>query len=108
DLPIDGISISHQISWRGVPRERLSHLPRHPLGGRMRRYSVVNELPAAVRKNYQTVEIVEERVRECRHGELAVAAIPAAWLRRKVAQLWPGRLGCLTMYLATVDSATSM
>lgn len=31
DAAIDGVSISHQISWRRVPRERLGHLPRRVL-----------------------------------------------------------------------------
>jgi hypothetical protein len=39
---------------------------------------------------------------------MSTAAIPAAWLRRKVVQFWPGRRGRPTMYLATVDWATSM
>jgi hypothetical protein len=33
----------------------------------------------------------------------SMAAMPAAWLRRKVFQVCDGPLPCLAMYLATVD-----
>src|SRR5690242_17967210 len=59
DVAIDGISISHQISWRCVPWERFGHLSSNPLGRRMRRHGVVNELSPAVRKKHQTVEQFE-------------------------------------------------
>src|SRR5260370_40549862 len=38
----------------------------------------------------------------------SIAAIPAAWLRRKVLQVWDDGRPPLTMYLATVVSPTSM
>src|SRR5215813_10149270 len=66
DVAVDGVSISHQISWRRVPRERLGHLPSNPLGRWMCRYCVVNELPPAVRKKHQTVEQLEA---DRRHDE---------------------------------------
>src|SRR5579864_3474677 len=38
----------------------------------------------------------------------SIAAIPAAWLRRKVLQVWEDGRPRLIMYLATVVSPTSM
>jgi hypothetical protein len=55
DMAIDAVSISHQMSWRCVPRERFGHLLRNPLGRWMRRYGVVNELSPPVCKKHQAV-----------------------------------------------------
>src|SRR6516162_4276603 len=66
DLAIDGVSISHQISRRRVPWERLGDLPGNPRRRRMRRDRVVNKLPPAVRHEHQTVEQLET---DRRHDE---------------------------------------
>ena len=66
-MAIDGISISHQVSWRRVPREGLTHLLRNPLGRWMRRYGVVNELPSAMSEKYQAVEQLEADRRHDEH-----------------------------------------
>jgi hypothetical protein len=67
DVAIDGILISYQVPWRRIPREGLGHLPLHPLGRWVRRHGVVNALPAAMRKNYQTVEQLEADRRRDKH-----------------------------------------
>jgi|SRR5579871_5664096 len=56
---LDSIAIPHQIAWRCIPSERLSDLSGNPLRRRMRRYGIVNELPSAVLKEYQTAEQLE-------------------------------------------------
>jgi hypothetical protein len=45
---IDGVTVSHQISWRLLPGERLDELPSNPLRRRIKCYRMVDE-PSAGR-----------------------------------------------------------
>ncbi len=95
-MAIGRIAVSDQVTRGLIPREGVTDLPRDPLRNPYRRacrritkaYSSRNPMVGTTRKS--------------------IAAIPAAWLRRKVLQVWDDGRPPLTMYLATVVSPTSM
>src|SRR5262249_37419600 len=66
NLPINSISIPHQISWRCIPWECLGDLLAYPLRCRMRRDGMVNQLPSTVCNNDQAIEKLET---DRRHDE---------------------------------------
>src|ERR1051326_7470974 len=67
DPAVDGVPITPQIPWCRVPRERLRHLSSNPLGRWVRRYGMVKEFPATVRKEHQAVQQLEANGRHDEH-----------------------------------------
>jgi hypothetical protein len=56
DLAKNGVTISHQISWRFVPPKRLDNLTRNRHGRWRYHCSVANESPPAMAENHEAVE----------------------------------------------------
>ena len=82
-----------------MPGERFGYLTRQPACSGMFRDIESNNLPAVVGKDQLT-----NSSRNVAEGtmNMSMAAMPIAWLRRKLRQLGDGECDRRSMYLATV------
>lgn len=100
DLTIGRIPITDQTSRQVIPRQSLGDLSGDPFLGGMSDNVEEQQLPTLVTKDDQTI-----KKSNADHGTTRryIAAIPAAWLRRKVLHLCESGHPRLAIYLATVD-----
>ena len=87
-----------------IPRKCLGELARNPLGCRAPCYVDPDEISAVQPDDDEGIEQVES---DSWNNEQSMAAMSGAWLRKKVRHPWLGGPHRLTMYLATLDCATS-
>jgi hypothetical protein len=101
----DTVAIAQQIAWHLVPRERLDHLLRRPLSGRMLGNVEVHHASALMGEDH---EDKEDQEHHRRHHEKVEATRFCTWFVRKVFHVGDrGFRGC-TRYFSTVDFATAM
>jgi hypothetical protein len=53
------IIVAKQMTWRLVPRKRVSDLPSDPLGSRIVRHADAHQPPVSVMQDYQAIEQLE-------------------------------------------------
>jgi hypothetical protein len=99
------IAVANQMTRRLVPRKGISHLSRDPLGGRMVRHADAHQSPSGVAKNDQAVEELEG---DSAHHEQIERRDPSGVITQEGLPTLGGWSLPPSMYLATVDSATSI
>jgi len=104
DCTVRLVAIPKEIARSLIPGERLDDLARDPFRGRIR--GDVGPYQASPLQPHDR-DPIEKPKAYGRHDELSMAAMSGAWLRSKVRHSWLGGTHHLTMYLATVDWATS-
>jgi hypothetical protein len=101
---IDPIPIADEVVRSLVPRKCLRFLTRNPFGRRICCDVGPDEVSAAEPDDDEGIEQSKPIVGTTNRS---MAAMSGAWLRRKVRHPWLGGPRRLTMYLATLDWATS-
>jgi hypothetical protein len=88
-----------------VPRKRLCDLSGDPVGRRVGSDGDMDQLSPLVAENKRAEQQFKAGGR---NDKKSIEAIPSAWFRRNVFHDCEGRRRPRTMYLATVDCATSI
>jgi hypothetical protein len=104
DGAVNPIAVPDHVSGRAIPRKSLGDLTRNPFGRRICCDVDPDKISAVEPDDDEGIEEVET---DGRNNEQIQAAMSGAWLRKKVRHPWLGRAHRLTMYLATLDCATS-
>jgi|GEM_PF-1556785 hypothetical protein len=104
DGAIDAIPITDEVVWSLIPRECLCYLTRNPFRRRMACNVDPDEVSTIQPHDDEAIEQIKANGRD---NNKSMAAMSSAWLRRKVRHPWLGGPCRLTMYLATLDCATS-
>src|ERR1700682_1036837 len=104
DGTIDAIPIADEVFWGIIPRKRLGHLTRNPIRCRVGSDIDPDEVSAVEADDHEGVEQAKPMVGTTNKS---IAAMSSAWLHRNVRHSWLGGPRRLTMYLATLDWATS-
>ena len=101
---IDPIPIADEVVRSLVPRKCLRYLTRNPFGRRIYCDVDPDKVPVVEPDDDEGIEQSKPTVRTTNRS---MAAMSGAWLRKKVRHAWLGGPRRLTMYLATLDCATS-
>ena len=99
-MTIGRVSVPDQVVWRFIPREGIGDLVGDPFGCGIARDAERYQPPAFVPQDDQTKSNLNPTVGTTKKS---MAAMPAAWLRRKVFQVCDAPPPLLAMYLATVS-----
>ena len=99
------IPVPDQVARDLLPATSLSELVGDPFSRRMRGDAEPQDLPPAMSHDQQAIEKTE---RDCRNHERSIAAMPSAWLRRKVFHPCDGAALLRAIYLATLVWPISM
>jgi hypothetical protein len=105
DVGVDAVPVADHVRGRRVPGGRLGDLPRRPLGRRVRRHVEVQD-PAAQMSQHD--EDIQHAVPHGRDGEEVGGREAGDVVRENARQVGAAGFGRFTMYLSTVDFATSM
>src|SRR5262249_61860327 len=104
DAAIDPVAIADEVVRSLIPRKCLRDLMGHPFGRRICCDVDPDEISAVEPDDDEGIEQVETIVGTTNRS---MAAMSGAWLRRKVRHPWLGGSRLFTMYLATLDFATT-
>ena len=104
DAAIDPVAIADEVVWSLIPGKCLRDLTCNPFGRRICCDVDPDEVSVVQPDDDQAIEPVAT---DGRDTNKSMAAMSGAWLRKKVRHPWLGGSRRLTMYLATLDCATS-